>query len=319
MKLVSKNDSGVLVIAYGRQKYINMAGNLAISLRLKNPGLPIALVTDDTQNSKLKSLYDIIIPVDPNLGKGLIQKLYMIDYSPFQRTMFIDSDCLVVGKLDFLFNALAGRNIAVVGNTLTEGEWLGINISAFIQKYQLPYLIPFNGGMYYFEKTDTAKQIFQMARELSHKYDDLGFMAHNEGRNEEPLMSYAMAKYHEKPYVDEQKSSMYTPIGIRGSLHIDILTGYCSFIKYTQKVAPTIVHFPGSFSDSFFYKREVIKAKISNNQKLPTKWISAVVNFVSNAFYISFIFFYRTYLIVKGKKCQFLPLMPPLKKLACST
>ncbi len=316
MRRSSDLDSGVLVIAYGKKKYIDMAINLAMSYHLYNSNTTIAIVTDDLNNDKLKELYNIIIPINLNYGHGLVQKLYMLDYSPFKKTLFIDSDCLIIRNLDFLFDALNGRNIAVTGNAITEGTWLGVEVESFIRKHNLPFIIPFNGGMYYFENSKDTTDIFNCAKEHWQRYEDLGFSVHASGKNEEPIMSFAISKFAEKPFSDVEKKSMYTPIGIKGSIRIDVLRGFCSFKKYSERVEPSIVHFPGSFSESFFYTREVFKLKFHYKNMLPKKMISMLINFFFNSFYAAYIVLFRLYSTMNGKSCRYTPLLPALKKLA---
>jgi len=309
-------DKGILTIAYGNRKYIKFAINLATSLNLCNKSIPKAIVTD-SDDPKIKELFDIIIPLDSQFGKGLSQKLSMYDYSPFEETIFIDSDCLAIRNIEFVFKKFVGKNVSVVGNCLKNGKWLGIDIGSFTKKHQLPYVIIFNGGLYYFKSNSSAKQIFSTAKSLIDHYDTLGFDKHKLGLNEEPLMSYAMAQHHETPYQDKGHKSMYTPIGIQSTFYMEALAGECRFKKYDQEVCPSVVHFSGHHTDTYFYHREVLKIKLYTNSKLSRKVISTLVNAGLNPFYMIYVFIYRMKKrIVNGKKVKFIPLMPFNKKMA---
>lgn len=268
---------GIITFAYGKPKYINMAINLAYSLELTNPHVPRAIITD-THDKRAQRYFHKVIPLDPSFGKGLSQKIKMAHYSPFDKTLFIDSDCLVVKDITFLFQEFSDDNVSVIGTARTSGEWLGVNISHFIKEHHLPFLPVFNGGLYYFKKNRTAFKIFNEAFGLVNSYEQLGFSHHELGANEEPLMAYAMAKHHEPPYPDETGKGMYTPIGIRGGLSISVAKGYCTFQKYHQRVYPLIVHFVGNYSETFIYRREVAKLKLIVRHRLPKDLSSILVN-----------------------------------------
>jgi hypothetical protein len=42
----------------------------------------------------MKKYFDIILPLRAEYGKGVVQKLHLDLYTPFQSTLFVDSDCL---------------------------------------------------------------------------------------------------------------------------------------------------------------------------------------------------------------------------------
>jgi len=54
---------------------------------------------------------------------------------------------------------------------------------------------------------------------------------------------------------------MRTPIGIKGSLDIDVLAGKSSFRKNNELVSPAIVHFAGLWNEYPIYYREALKLR----------------------------------------------------------
>ena len=54
---------GLLTIAYGHEKYIEMAEALALSYRRRDPTRPIAVVTDEKNRARLKQYFDTTIPI----------------------------------------------------------------------------------------------------------------------------------------------------------------------------------------------------------------------------------------------------------------
>src|SRR5207344_1742769 len=84
---------GFLTIAYGHARYLHMVKGMARSMRFHNPSVRLALVTD-SDDSELRALFNDLIPFEPGLGTGVAQKLQVDHYSPYDQTLFIDSDCL---------------------------------------------------------------------------------------------------------------------------------------------------------------------------------------------------------------------------------
>lgn len=304
-----KEKKGILIIAQGHQRYINMAKNVAMSYKLTNKTIPIALVTDST-DPQLKDLYDYIVPINPEWGKGLIQKIYMDQYSIFEETLYIDVDCLIIRNIDFLWQLFENSNVSVIGRKVLEGSLFGMSVQEARQKLKLDYLITFNGGVYYFKNTDKSKNIFDKARELVDMYDKLGIARHRGQINEEPLMSLAISFGNEEP-VDDNKKGMYTPVGQKGVFKMDALKGYCQFYKNGIKVEPAIMHFGGGYPEAFHYKREVLKIKLVYTYKLPPALVSFLINFIFNPSYIIYVFGYRLLKsLVKRNKFKITPLMP---------
>ena len=86
--------AGLITIAYGPHKYMRMAEALALSYRRWNPKLPFCVVTDQANAERLAGYYDVVRIIDPSYGKGVAQKLCVDRYSPFDETLFVDSDCV---------------------------------------------------------------------------------------------------------------------------------------------------------------------------------------------------------------------------------
>jgi hypothetical protein len=303
-------DRGILVIAQGKQRYIDMAKNIAMSVKLSNPDLQLALVTD-SDDKELDTYYLHIIPIRPEFGIGFSQKLHIYDYSPFQRTMFIDVDCLVIRNIDFLWKLFYGKDMSVIGKKKYSGEYIGTSIESLKKQFVFDYLPSFNGGVYYFEKNEAARAIFQFAIEIfKNKYDELGLWKFDGRPGDEPVMAIAMGVNKVEP-VDDQKQGMYTPVGQSGVFKMDALAGVCEFYKGGEKVYPSIMHFGGGYPEAFHYRREILKIKLVYNFRLPAKIVSIGVNMLYNTCYIVFVFCYRLIKsVVKRQKFKLTPLMP---------
>lgn len=260
----------VLTIATGRRAYIDMAINLARSFLLWNrdSGIDFYLATDSTDPMPpdLDGIH-VLRHAPGELGVGFSMKLKMDTLSRAQQTLFVDADCLCIGPLAPVFDRFAGRAVSVVGDPVQSGEWFG-DIERTRGHFGLPAIPKFNGGVYYFEQGDAATRVFEQARSLEHRYDDLGLVRLRDCPNEEMLMSIAMALNGCEPLHDDGT--------IHGELfaapilhHVDVVHGEAVLSNpppsdprhrpgYPVRVIhPVIVHFLGDFTRKWPYRAQV--------------------------------------------------------------
>jgi hypothetical protein len=300
---------GIITIAQGEKRYIEMAKMLATSLSLTNPGIKRAVITDAAAE-EFNELFDIFIPYNADFGKGLSQKLYLDKYSPFDETIFIDADCLVFKSLESTIELCKKYPFVVFGDQISSGEWY-MDVAAMCKRFNLPSIPLFNGGTYYFDKSDAALKIYNKARQLKENYTELGFSNFRGSINEEPLISVAMA-INNIESVDDKGSVMRTPIGINGPLKIDVLNKTCFFNKSGEDVSPAIMHFSGSYANAFHYKREGAKLKLAVHFPfVGNKIISFLVNMFYNTFYAALVFCKRIFkTIIRKEKFDYKNYLP---------
>jgi hypothetical protein len=124
-----------------------------------------------------------------------------------------------------------------------------------LKHFGLEGLPKFNGGIYYFKKNLAASAVFETARGLIGRADELGFRSfRGGGLADEALYSVAMA-LHGIPLTDMAPGGMWTPLNASSPLEIDTVRGVCRFAKAGERVTPDIMHFT-SMTDSFTYLRE---------------------------------------------------------------
>ena len=288
-----RTNSGVLTLAIG-PRYRRMARRLAWSLDVHAPGLPRAVITDVPTHA-LARCFEHVIELRPGASGVLGEKVRLESYSPFAETLFIDADSLVVGNLDDVWELMRQVPFAVIGHQSTSGRWYGdvAQMAAAVGANSLPL---FNGGLYYFNQSAAAGSVFATARDLMDRYEELGLAHHLIGHSEEPVVAMALAK-HGIEALDDGGTTMRTPIGIRGDLDIDVLRGYCSFDKEGEFllassrsrgecVTPRIMHFAGSWTRGFPYRRETLKLVLHRRLPfVPATVISRAVNSTTNVPY----------------------------------
>lgn len=306
------NCRGIITIAQGSNKYIKMAKNLGYSLQISNPDISRTVVTD-SDDKELSKLYDNVVLINKCAGIGTQQKLLIYDYSPYDETIFIDCDCLVIRDINFLWNLFSRNSVGVIGNKFYDYEHWGISVDKLKDILSLNYLLRFNGGLYYFKKDDVARHVYEVANFYLNHYKSIGIEDFRGGINEEPLMSISMSLAKVDP-VDDGGKGMYTPIGIKGSLKIESLKGFCRFDKGLVTVEPSVIHFCGDFSDQFHYLREVSKIKLFLKTNFSKNIISTLINCVYNVPYALFIFTYRLYRsFLRRQSFKISPVLPVVR------
>lgn len=280
-----KNSKGIITIAYGDPKFLKMAKALALSLKNVNDNTPRAIVTDFFRDEELNSLFDFIIDLNPEYGYDHAQHAYLDIYSPFDITLFIDADSLVFKPLNIVWEIFEGHNFCVHGNKISTGHW-HFDVEKVKGIYGVDSIPAFNGGMYYFDKSEKAKIVFEHARELIPKYYKIGLEEfHKGGISDEALICLGMLKAKIDPIKDYGKT-MRTPLGIKGRLHLDILSNKAWFQKYEDIVEPAVVHFCYVYQIFHIYKREIAKLKM-----FPKMKSLGLKSFIINSIYLPLITF----------------------------
>ena len=103
--ICSPKQRGFVTMATGDEKYYQFARNLLYSYRLHNKKLPFGIICD-RENEYTKDFDDVV--VIENATFTYSDKFRVFVDSPYEETVFIESDCLVYRNLDEMFELLAG-------------------------------------------------------------------------------------------------------------------------------------------------------------------------------------------------------------------
>jgi len=183
---------GIVLIALGHPYYGQMAYNLALTLRYKNPSIAIAVVHDRSALSHLDekrlSIFDkFIVVTDPKYwtvdGKlnYAYSKLFLDKLTPFDETIFLDVDTAWCGNDDVLslFSKCAKHDFVIKNRncydfktkTTNDGDplWFWVDENEVGKAYGIK-----SGKMYsvhaefiYFKKGDKATAIFETAIQVA--------------------------------------------------------------------------------------------------------------------------------------------------------
>jgi len=250
-------ETGFITIAFGDRRYLRQAENLARSLRHHMPGYPIALVTDSTSPSS--ALFDHIIPMAEGWGRGVIQKLQLYQYSPFERTLYIDSDCICMREFTEQLALLEGHAFTAVGSQYAypgcgQSETYLDDLDHTLEQLDISRFPKFNGGIYYFERGEAAEALFAKAHALFASREVFGLKDFDRaGPNEETIFALAMEVCRQACFRDHGRL-MRTPLGVTGRIRLDPLEAGCSFKKGEIIMRPALLHFCGPLVKTLEYR-----------------------------------------------------------------
>lgn len=259
---------GFLTLAYGNERYLRMAKGLAQSLRAHNPTVRLAVVTD-SENPKFLKLFDDVVDVDLNLGSGVAQKLHVDRYSPYDQTLFIDSDCLAFADPELLWDMYRhAPGFGVKGWCyLTEEDphYAIENMGRLLAACAVRRLGAFNSGLFYFDRTEQAQKVFSTAREVAARVGEIGLKAFkNSPCADEPVFALAleMNGIPMLPWDEGRAMVTATADDLRGLESIDVLAGYCALVRYQTPTNPIILHFHLNSQTCFPYARELWRLRL---------------------------------------------------------
>lgn len=174
---------GIVIIATKHPYYGRMAYNLAVSIKAHSPVTPVVVLHSGRGLAHLtdaqKLMFDDIIemPGADELGCG--NKLYAIDYTPFDSTLLIDADnAWMPGRdADELFRELEGVPFTAITegkvdfdkpeNDLRPDYFMWANVDEIKKAYNLQgTMYQFRSEMMYFERTEEVVTMFARAREI---------------------------------------------------------------------------------------------------------------------------------------------------------
>ncbi len=238
-----------------------MAAALARSTRLHNPDLPLAVITDHPDDPQLIDNFDLLVPFDESFGAGVEQKLSLDRYSPFDHTLFIDADCLVVRDLDPVFRLMGIEPFGCVGFPVVDGYYWS-EVEDLMEHFSVPYIGRFNAGLMLFAGDD-GRAVFETARRLVKEFGVDGLPTYRGAPHDEVPLSAALGHLGIVPIYDDGKV-MRAPEPLESRLTVDVLAGTGRFRTKNIWVEPAVVHFAylyhGKGLRGSIYQREMKRA-----------------------------------------------------------
>lgn len=152
---MTDKNHGVFYVAAG-QKYIDEACISAQSLKKIHPSLNISIVCNDKPQNP--DLFEQIILVNDQVtcrNEGLFFKVkYLYNFSPYERTLFVDTDTFFIGDIESGFDIL---NYFDISMTLDPPD-VRYPMTASGEKIHCK---PVNTGVIFFKKNESNNHLFQ--------------------------------------------------------------------------------------------------------------------------------------------------------------
>ncbi len=154
--------NGALYIVTQDRRYVDMALTSAESLKCAMPDLPITVFSQFPVKS---AFVDNVVVVQPSQD-GFFDKARLISDSPYERTLFIDADTLVVEPVPELFSMLDQFDCAA-----THEEYLSTDWFEQYPRIDIPASFPeFNTGVLLLKRSERMQGVLQQWGDLYRAY-----------------------------------------------------------------------------------------------------------------------------------------------------
>lgn len=160
---------GYLTLAARDPVYLEMAVDMALSLR-EHTAYPIALAADEALGVRAQTRYagvfDVVTLIPQRFREGRALKYGTAEASPFEETMFVDADCIVLASMDDRWSALERSEMAMTGELLTAADdrrHHGFSTRKLMRRYGLERYLKTNSGLFCFRRS-AALQIMEECR-----------------------------------------------------------------------------------------------------------------------------------------------------------
>lgn len=274
----ANRSEGYVAIAFDDARYLDIAANLALSLR-RNDRRPVSVVVNKglPVNPAYTGLFDQIIttPDDPTV-RGAMNKARLFDLTPYDRTLYVDADCLLFSpRIEFFWRKYRGQAFAVEGHKQSTGPVfacsLGVKDAATLcTLMNIPFLTVFNAGVMYFERTAASQAMFDKVWEIyrgPHR-DAVSYQYKHKGEYaDEPFFGAALASLGIAPFEPPltQRLQVTTPNLTEGVM--DMNSGDLRVVKHAPGGKPQVwsgvlCHFCGlSPMESYFDLADKLRAE----------------------------------------------------------
>ena len=246
------NTFGILTLATPND-YLKAIG-LALSVRVSNPGVPIAVACSAKVRPFVAPYFDHVIEEQAGL-KGFVHKVYLDRYSPFVETMFFDSDVLVFKPVRPYIESWGPGPYYACGHLMTDGKsTFGLDRQQVLKKIGKERLVVIDGAGHAFFRQPSCDAVFSLAREVTREHKryagDIPYA-------DEDVIDIAMTMLDLPPAPYGDFFARYMS-AVPGTMDMDAARGRCSFIAVTdgKRFEPCMVHFAANEA-SVAYTRQL--------------------------------------------------------------
>lgn len=245
---------GILTLATPND-YLKAIG-LALSARVSNPGVPLAVACSTKVAPLVAAYFDHVIEEKPGL-RGFVHKVYLDEYSPFEQTFFFDSDVLLFRPVRPYAETWGRVAYAAVGHYETGGvSHFGLDRSAIMRKLGTQRIVSIDGAGHALFTKPACDAVFELAREVTREYRAIAGDIHYA---DEDVLAIVMTKLALPPVPHVDFHSRHVSAR-RGTMRMDATKAQCEFVAVVtgQTFKPCMMHFAAREAPAA-YTRQLIK------------------------------------------------------------
>lgn len=230
---------GYITLATGSRQYLEMAINLVLSLKYNDPNRKICIVIDEGNSlpEEYKHVVDHVAYLTPREGfYGCLNKLRIYELSPFEESMFVDADCILVkDDMDRHWTKFKTDGFNIAGDKITQGYWYDFDIEEAIRAIEIPYMVKMNSGVFYFSRGAKANEFFATTHSLVSQYKNLlgSFHRNRLQLADEPFIGAALGVHRINPigYLPSEGSIMITTMNA-SQVNFDPIARISNILKH---------------------------------------------------------------------------------------
>ncbi|MDO5153052.1 MAG: hypothetical protein Q4D50_06795 [Eubacteriales bacterium] len=217
---------GFITIATGKEMYYQLARNLLQSYKLYcDAPYPFAIMCD--RENEYTSLFDCVIVLE-NAQKNYFDKFELLIHSPYDETIFIDSDCLAYADLNHYWDYFSGADDFSAGGynfpiNSPDGLFWADSIGDY--KNRIKWKPSIHGGLYFIRRGKKCDAIYAEYQNIMRHYSEYQWPDYCV---DEPIFGLAMAAHDCRAIEEDPANYIYPWLTI--TLKCDILSGKCSYV-----------------------------------------------------------------------------------------
>ncbi len=263
---------GFMTLATGDEKYYIAAENLLKSYLLfhtqsskynnkKNDRLPFTILAD--RKNKYTELFDNVI-ILKNPTRSYLDKISILNHIPYDKTVFVESDCLAYSDLNEYFDIFKDADeFSVLGRTVPPNSKIGWFLLEETGEYKdkINFIPRFHSAVIYMQKGNKCSQMYNICMEVNENYKNYMIGGSREAIDDK-LFALSSSVVGCKPTLLEMRYyNCYPQVLINGwkprlQMHKKKNSFYIK--RQKEKVDNAIIcHFGNYLTTKYLYKREI--------------------------------------------------------------
>ena len=252
---------GFVTIATGKEMYYAMARNLLISYRFHNHGGPPFAIICDRENNYTEDFDDVVVMDSPMFS--YLDKLRLPELAPYDETIFIDADSLVLRDLGGLWDVVAkspdyGIYGAVLDPDSEEGRIELERSGPLRERMHSPSSC--QGGMRFVRKSPGLDGFIDLSMYIMRHYDEFQKPGHPKP-SDDMILPLVCSIYDFPPSEDWSRIFCFLPDSV--IKEFDLLKGEISYVWKVngEEMGPGcyFLHFGNKATREWLYNREVYR------------------------------------------------------------